>query len=107
MYDRNVNIAVDWKTSLAIPPVIDLGNMIHPIDLGQGLINRGEPGMLMRSCTRTDDPLGIVDEGPNDRVVGPFRWTDGKTYWCNGSPSRDTYSGTIFGLITAFDLVSV
>jgi hypothetical protein len=106
MYDRNVNIAVDWQTNLAIPPVIDLSNSIHPIDLGQGLINHGEPGMLMRSCTRVDDPQGIVDQGPNDRVVGPFKWKDGFYYWCNGSPSRDTYAGTIFGLITAFDMVS-
>lgn len=105
MYERNVNIAAVWNEDLKLPPEIDLSNPARPIDLGSSVIFKGEPGMLMRSCTRVDDPLGIKDGGPDDRVVGPLRWKDGHDYWCNGSPSRDTYAGTIFGLITAFDLV--
>lgn len=107
MYDRNINIAVDWHTTLKIPPAIN-PDPVHQIDLGRGLV-QGEPGMIMRSCMPTDtkDGLGIKqDKYDEDRTVGPFKWKDGKTYNCAGSPSRDTYAGTTFGLLTAFDLVS-
>lgn len=108
MYDRNINIAADWKTSLKVPPAIN-PDPVHQVDLGRGLV-QGEPGMIMRACmpTNTKDGFGIPqDKYDENRTVGPFKWKDGKTYNCAGSPSRDTYAGTTFGLLTAFDLVSV
>lgn len=109
-FHRNVNIAAAWQTTTKVPPTVDPNNKVHQVDFGGGVI-KGEPGMLMRACTTTDDPLGIKDNGPDDRVVGPFRWADDgvhhSDYWCEGSPSRDTYAGTTFGMLTAFDLVSV
>lgn len=104
-FDRNVNIASAWKTTTKIPPKVDPGNSVHPIDFGGGII-KGEPGMLMRACTPVGDPLGIQKQGPDDRVFGPFKWKDGINYLCETAPSRDTYAGTTFGLLTAFDLVS-
>jgi hypothetical protein len=105
-FHRNVNIAAAWQTTTKVPPTVDPNNTKHPIDFGGGVI-KGEPGMLMRACTTTTDPLGIKKQNADDRVVGPFRWEDGQDYWCEGSPSRDTYAGTTFGMLTAFDLVSV
>jgi hypothetical protein len=72
--------------------------------LGRAVVP-GEAGMLMRACTPTDAPahIGI---GQNRRVFGPFEWEDGKSYVCETAPSRDTYAGTTFGLLAAFDLVS-
>ncbi|MDQ1687494.1 MAG: hypothetical protein QOK42_469 [Frankiaceae bacterium] len=104
-FHRNVNIAAAWQTTTKVPPTVDPGNSKHPVDFGGGVI-KGEPGMLMRACTTVGDPLGIHDNGADDRVVGPFKWEDGKDYWCEASPSRDTYAGTTFGMLTAFDLVS-
>lgn len=104
-FDRNVNIATAWHTTFKIPPTVDPGNAIHPIDYGGGII-QGQPGMLMRACTPVGAPLGITDNGPDDRVFGPFKWKDGLSYYCETAPSRDTYAGTTFGLLTAFDLVS-
>jgi hypothetical protein len=77
---------------------------------GGGVIH-GEEGMLMRACTPTDAPPGVGIRAPADinapknRVYGPFPWVDGKDYWCETAPSRDTYAGTTFGLLNAFDLV--
>jgi hypothetical protein len=43
----------------------------------------------------------------NDNRVYEITWKhgDGKTYYCETSPSRDTYAGLTFGLLTAYDLV--
>jgi hypothetical protein len=73
-------------------------------DFGGGVI-QGEPGMLMRACAPTDAPAKW-DMAPNERVFGPFPWEDGKEYVCETAPSRDTYAGTTFGLLAAFDMVS-
>ncbi len=72
--------------------------------------------MIQRSCTPVGlGRLGINDpteypDSPvdnNDNRVFQIKWThgDGKTYNCETSPSRDTYAGLIFGLLTTFDLV--
>jgi hypothetical protein len=74
--------------------------------------------MIQRACT----PVGLGRLGVNDPTTYPdkpvnnndnrvFRITwkhgDGKTYNCETSPSRDTYAGLVFGMLTAFDFVSV
>ena len=108
MYDRNINIAQDWHTSLKVPPTINPTSQFHTVDFGGGVF-QGEPGMIMRACMPTTTPaaFGIPDDKHDEnRTVGPFKWKDGKSYFCAGSPSRDTYAGTTFGLLTAFDLVS-
>lgn len=110
MYDINVNIAQDWHTTLKVPPEITLTDPNVLIRLGTSGIP-GQAGMLMRSCTPTTYPKAFAiapadDDKGGDRIVGPFKWKDGKSYYCDGSPSRDTYDGTVFGLLTAFDLVS-
>jgi hypothetical protein len=91
------NIAKAWRTTLSP------STSPRP-SFGGGVI-QGEPGMLMRACAPTDAGPAL-DIEPNDRVFGPFRWDDGKDYMCETAPSRDTYAGTTFGLLTAFDLVS-
>jgi hypothetical protein len=95
------NIARGWKTTLS--PSVDPANPTKP-SFGGGVI-QGEPGMLMRACAPTDAPAKW-DMPPNGRVFGPFPWEDGKQYVCETAPSRDTYAGVTFGLLTAFDLVS-
>jgi hypothetical protein len=96
-YHLLTNIATNWQT--AFNPSLD------PPSFGGGVI-RGEPGMLMRACVPTDAPANL-QMPDNIRVFGPFRWEDGKDYRCETAPSRDTYAGTTFGLLTAFDLVAV
>jgi len=92
------NIAKDWHTTLA--PSTDPNSP----SFGGGVI-QGEPGMLMRACAPTDaGPERDIE--PNKRVFGPFTWDDGKQYVCETAPSRDTYAGVTFGLLTAFDLVA-
>lgn len=103
MYDRNVNIAASYTGQLKIPPSVALTDPTHLIDPGQ--IITGEKGMLMRSCTVVGDPLGMVN-ADSDAQVGPLHWKDGKDYTCLDNTSRDTYAGTIYGLLTIFDLVS-
>lgn len=94
-YHLLVNIADGWHTTLA--PSAD------PLSFGGGVVD-GEPGMLMRACIPTDAPPQY-QVGENKRVFGPFPWTDGKEYRCETAPSRDSYAGTTFGLLTAFDIV--
>ena len=115
-----INIAQDWTGELRIPPDVNTGDPsteTHVADFGGGVIH-GEKGMIQRACT----PVGLGKLGVNDPTVDPahpindnnnrvFRITwkhgDGKTYNCETSPSRDTYAGLTFGLLTAFDMVSV
>lgn len=96
-YHLLTNIAAGWNTSFA--------PSTNPPSFGGGII-KGQPGMLMRACAPTDAPANL-DMPPNKRVFGPFPWKDGKEYVCETAPSRDTYAGTTFGLLTAFDLVAV
>lgn len=114
---RDINIAEDWTGSLRIPPLVNTQDPFarHGADWGGGVIP-GERGMIMRSCTLKGlGPLGIGaptndPENPinnNNNRVFEITWThgDGGTYFCEASPSRDTYAGVTFGLLTAFDLV--
>jgi hypothetical protein len=72
--------------------------------------------MITRGCTPVGlGPLGI--NPPNRDAANPINdhsnhvyeitWTsgDGGTYYCETSPSRDTYAGMVFGLLTAYDMV--
>ena len=114
---RDINIAEDWNGELKIPPdvnTVDPINQRHAANFGGGII-KGERGMIMRSCT----PVGLGVMGINDPTVDAanpvnnnnnrvFRITshvDKVTYNCETAPSRDTYAGLTFGLLTAFDLV--
>jgi hypothetical protein len=96
------NIGSTWRTEFA------LSTDPNAPSFGGGVI-QGEPGMLMRACAPTDAPAKW-DMGPNKRVFEfpsdpAATWEDGKRYFCETAPSRDTYAGTTFGLLTAFDLV--
>ena len=53
----------------------------------------------------TVDPANPVNN--NSNRVFQITWThgDGVTYNCETSPSRDTYAGLTFGLLTAFDML--
>jgi len=114
---REINIAEDWRGQLKIPPSVnsDPTGKRHAADWGGGVIE-GERGMIMRTCTPTGlGSMGInpptVDEvepiNNNSNRVYEITWTsgDGGTYICETSPSRDTYAGLTFGLLTIFDLV--
>ena len=94
-YHLLTNIAREWRTELA--------PSTEPPSFGGGVI-QGEPGMLMRACAPVDAPPASA-MGRNKRVFGPWRWEDGRDYICETAPSRDTYAGTTFGLLNAFDLV--
>ncbi|MFA5787617.1 MAG: hypothetical protein WDA71_11680 [Actinomycetota bacterium] len=108
-----IHIAREWQTEFS--PSIDPAQLPGGISFGGGVI-KGEPGMLMRSCAPDDDPSGL-HMSSNKRVFGPWQWTNDAgvpanlqmpetTYVCETAPSRDTYAGTTFGMLTAFDLVS-
>ncbi len=114
---RDITIAEDWSGSLKVPPNVNTGNPTgtHAADFGGGVIH-GEAGMIMRACTPVGlGRLGIgnptVDASNpinnNSNRVFRITWThgDGRTYNCETSPSRDTYAGLTFGLLTAYDLV--
>lgn len=98
-YHLNINIARGWRTEL--DPQVDPST--PSVRYGGGIV-QGEEGMLMRSCAPVDAPLDRA-MARNRRVFGPFRWEDDRDYVCETAPSRDTYAGTTFGLLTAFDLV--
>lgn len=115
---RNINIAEDWTGELRIPPDVNTDDPAgrHGANWGGGVIH-GEKGMIQRSCTLAGTaPLGIgaptIDPqkpvNNNSNRVFEITWTsgDGKTYYCETSPSRDTYAGVTFGLLTTFDLVA-
>ncbi len=115
---RDINIAEDWTGELKLPPDVKLDDPLndrHIANFGGGIIH-GEKGMIQRSCT----PVGLGRLGINDPTVYPnepirnndnrvfqIKWVhgDGKTYNCETSPSRDTYAGLTFGLLTTFDMV--
>lgn len=114
---RDINIAEDWTGSLKIPPDVNTVDPIgqrHAVNFGGGII-QGERGMIMRSCTPVGlGPMGIEDTpGPdaqpvNDNYYRVFTITstvDDVAYNCETAPSRDTYAGLTFGLLTAYDLV--
>jgi len=115
---RDINIAEDWTGELRIPPDVKLDDPLndrHIANFGGGII-KGEKGMIQRSCTPVGlGPLGIRDPSNfpdepirnNENRVFQITWKsgDGKTYNCETSPSRDTYAGLTFGLLTAFDMV--
>lgn len=105
-YHLLTNIAREWRTefSPSVTPGDPTKNRV-PASFGGGVI-AGEPGMLMRACAPVDSPPNLA-MGRNQRVFGPWMWEDGVEYICETAPSRDTYAGTTFGLLAAFDLVSV
>jgi hypothetical protein len=118
---RDIVIAQDWTGHLKVPPAVNPGTdptgETHLADFGGGVIP-GEAGMIMRACTPVGlGPLGVNDptvdaaNPVNDNSNRVFRitWThgDGRTYNCETSPSRDTYAGVTFGLLTAYDLIDV
>ena len=101
-------IGREWKTELspntAYNPTNPAGG---PASFGGGVF-QGEEGLLMRACAPkpadTPDGIGITPNG-NKRIFGPFRWEDGVDYYCETAPSRDSYAGTLYGLLHAYDLV--
>ena len=114
---RDINIAEDWTGSLKVPPDVNTDDPTgtHAANFGGGVI-QGERGMIMRACT----PVGLGSMGignptvdaahpvnNNSNRVFQITWTsgDGGTYNCESSPSRDTYAGLTFGLLTAFDML--
>lgn len=113
---RDVSIAEDWHGSLRVPPLVNKDPTgPHAVDFGGGLVD-GQRGMVTRGCTPVGlGPMGInpPDHDPanpvndNSNHVTQITWThgDGRTYNCETSPSRDTYAGLTFGMLTAFDLV--
>lgn len=113
----DINIAEDWTGELRIPPDVNLEDPQgkHLANWGGGVI-KGEKGMIQRACT----PVGLGRLGVNDPSVHPDKpvlnndnrvfqitWThgDGKTYNCETSPSRDTYAGLTFGLLSVYDMI--
>lgn len=115
----DITIAEDWQEELEAPKVnpngYPLGRDRHLADFGGGIV-KGEKGMIMRACTPagaagptaignpTKDDAQPVNNNSN-RVFQITRKADGITYNCETSPSRDTYAGLTFGLLTAYDLV--
>ena len=113
---RDITIAEDWTGSLKVPPDVNTTDPTgkHAANFGGGVI-KGERGMIMRACT----PIGLGRLGVSDPTVDAanpvndnsnrvfqITWKeDGIKYNCEASPSRDTYAGLTFGLLTAFDLV--
>lgn len=76
---------------------------------------KGRAGMLMFSCAPADAPAAR-DMPRNSDVRGPWHWKapadrparltlPEDDYVCEASTTRDAYAGTLFGLLTAFDLV--
>jgi hypothetical protein len=84
-------------------------------DTGIAPFPGGEAGLLFRTCIPADaeDRLTFFknadDSWQKDTIYGPLRWDpdgdgEGTDYFCEDGTSRDTYAGTTFGLVTAFDL---
>ncbi|MDX6225740.1 MAG: hypothetical protein QOJ92_688 [Frankiales bacterium] len=115
---RDVSIAEDWVGTPNLPPRVNTSDPRgpHTLDYGGGVVH-GERGLVTRGCTPKGlGPMGISppNHDPNNPVndssnhVYEITWThgDGVTYYCETSPSRDTYAGLTFGMLTAFDLVT-
>jgi len=117
----DINIAEDWRGTTTVPAVnpngYPVGTDKHVADFGGGVIE-GQKGMIARACTPANatKPTAIgapaKDEAQpvndNSNRVFQITWSsgDGVTYNCETSPSRDTYAGLTFGLLTAYDLVT-
>ncbi|MDP9181828.1 MAG: hypothetical protein M3P04_03480 [Actinomycetota bacterium] len=114
---RDVTIAEDWVGQPYVPPRVNTQDPRgpHTVDYGGGVVH-GERGLVTRGCTPkglgpmginppSTDPANPVNDSSNH--VYEITWThgDGITYYCETSPSRDTYAGLFFGMLTAFDLV--
>lgn len=111
-------IGREWQTELSPNTSYDpISGEGGPPSFGGGIpAFQGEEGLLMRGCAPapddTPDGIGIVPNG-NKRIFGPFTWVDdGLTggipdgdYYCETAPSRDSYAGTLYGLLHAYDLV--
>lgn len=116
----DINIAQDWHEEFQVPAVnpngYPAGSDRHVADFGGGIV-QGEKGMIMRACTPVDatGPTAIGNPSQdaaqpvnnNSNRVFQIRWTsgDGVLYNCETSPSRDTYAGLTFGLLTTYDLL--
>jgi hypothetical protein len=115
----DITIAADWQGELKVPAVnpngYPAGDDRHLADFGGGVI-KGEKGMIMRACTPADATAPTAIGNPtkdeaqpvndNSNRVFQIRWSgDGVLYNCEASPSRDTYAGLTFGLLTAYDLL--
>ncbi|MCU1675106.1 MAG: hypothetical protein JWN77_3219 [Frankiales bacterium] len=115
-FHRDINIAEDWDEELRVPAVNTQDPTgPHTADFGGGIVH-GQRGMITRGCTPVGlGPLGINPPSTdpanpiNDHAnhVYEITWThgDGNRYHCETSPSRDTYAGVTFGLLTTYDLV--
>jgi hypothetical protein len=115
-----INISENWNHELD-------PNLEDP-NFGGGVLP-GEAGYLMRACIPAGTPqayrwsnaeLGLGANGQpanppytnHPRVFGPLPWPSADSpnrvdYFCENGTSRDAYAGTTFGLMTAFDLVSI
>jgi hypothetical protein len=116
----DITIAEDWHGAPQAPDVnpsgYPVGSDKHLADFGGGVVD-GQRGMIMRACTPASatSPTGVnpptqYDDKPvnnNDNRVFQIRWVhgDGQLWNCETSPSRDTYAGLTFGLLTAYDVV--
>jgi len=87
---RNINISKNWKAKGVYSPAFD-----------------AEAGMLFRNSFPEGVPSWQQNQGPvrHEKTFGPIPWDDGKNYYCQGTFTRDQYSGCVFGLLTALDLV--
>jgi hypothetical protein len=115
-FHRDINIAEDWQQDLRVPPDVNTQDPTGPHTADVGGVVHGERGMITRGCTPVGlGPLGInpPDHHPDNPIndhsnhVYEITWTsgDGGRYYCETSPSRDTYAGLTFGLLTTYDLV--
>ncbi len=110
-------IGKQWVTETQVNTAYDpFSPAGGPPSFGGGVI-QGQEGLLMRACAPkpADTPDGIgIPPGGNQRIFGPFWWDDGRdngiqdkvAYYCETAPSRDSYAGTLYGLMYAYDLVS-
>lgn len=87
---RNLNISKNWKAKGNYSPAFD-----------------GEAGMLFRNSFPEGVPSWQQNQGPirHEKTFGPISWDDGKNYFCQGTFTRDQYTGCVFGLLFTLDLV--
>jgi hypothetical protein len=87
---RNLNISKNWKAKGIYSPALD-----------------AEAGILFRNSFPEGVPSWQQNQSPNrhEKTFGPIRWDDGTNYFCQGTFTRDQYTGCVFGLLTAFELV--
>jgi hypothetical protein len=113
-YHVKVNISKAWKAPPPDPhiPPTQQGNNY---DTGIAPYPGREAGLLFRSCIPADAEARLTfkkradGSWEKDTVYGPLLWDhDGHgaptPYYCEDGTSRDTYAGTTFGLVTAFDM---